>query len=135
MRFIVFLLGLVASLVAGFFGWFWLDFVSNREIFEIVEKDYGDYKLYLATVMPDYQDFDATSGAAAFLLIGAVLGVLGSLMTLMRRGRHGAVLMILAVIGPALFNPLTLAFTGLLGFAGILSVFIRPRPSPAPAAE
>jgi hypothetical protein len=53
----------------------------------------------------------------------------------MRRGRHGAVLMILAVIGPALFNPLTLAFTGLLGFAGILSVFIRPPPSPAPTAE
>jgi hypothetical protein len=81
MRFLVFLLGLVASLMAGFFGWFWLDFVSNRAIFEVVEKDYGDYKLYVATVMPDYQDFDATSGAAAFLLIGAVLGVLGSLMT------------------------------------------------------
>jgi VIT1/CCC1 family predicted Fe2+/Mn2+ transporter len=135
MRFIVFLLGFVASLIAGFFGWFWLDYVSNREIFAMVDKDYPDCKLYVATIMPNYTDFDATTGAAAFLLIGAALGILGSILTLMRRGRHGAVLMILAVIGPALFDPLTLAFTGLLGFAGILSVFIRRRPPPAPAAE
>jgi hypothetical protein len=135
MRFIVFLLGLVASLIAGFFGWFWLDYGSNRMIFASVEQDYPDYKLYVATVMPNYNDFDATNGAALFLLIGAGIGILGSLMTLMRRGRHGAVLMMLAVIGPALFDPLTLAFTGLLGFAALLSIFIRPRPAPAPAAD
>ena len=134
MRFVVFLLAVLASLITGFFGWFWLDYQFNREAQRIVEKDYKDYSVYMTMIMPDYNDFEATSGAAIFLLAGGALGLLGSLFTLMRRGRHGAVLMILAVVGPALFSPLTLMFTGLLGFAGILSVFIRPLPPPAEEA-
>lgn len=128
MRFLVFLLGFVASLIVGAAGWFWIDYQSNRLIRNTL---YDDHKIDIGIIMPDYTDFETTSWAAVFLVVGGALGLLGSLFTLFRRGRHGAVLMILAVVGPAVLNPLTLMFTGLLGFTGILSVFIGPRASSA----
>ncbi len=128
MRFIICFLGLVGSLLAGFFGWFWLDHVNSRELVELA-RDYG---VDLSLLTPEYNvDYVESTNAAVFLLAGMALGMLGSAMTLVRRGRQGAVLMILAVLGPALFTPVTLVFNAVLAFAGLLSIFIRPRRAPA----
>lgn len=125
MRFIVFLLGLMGSLLSGFFGWFWLDYESNRAIEDMV-KPYAD----IAIIMPDYgADFEGTARAALFLIVGCPLGMLGSLFTLFRRGRQGGVLMLLAVVGPAALNLVTLMFTTPLALAGLLSLLVRPLPA------
>jgi hypothetical protein len=128
MRFLVFLLGLFGSLATGFFGWIWLLPANSQGIAQLAE-DYG-YKMP-DLIVPNF-DFEPTTWAGVFLVVGGALGLLGSLFTLLRRGRHGGVLMLLACIGPAIFNPVTAMFSGLLGFAGLLSLFIGPLP---PAVE
>jgi hypothetical protein len=123
MRFIVFLLGLLGSLLTGFFGWFWLDYVNCQVISELAQ----DYDVNIGVIMPDYvTDFENTVRAGMFLAVGGLFGIMGSLMTLCRHGRQGAVLMIVAALGPALFKPETLIFTSLLAFAGLLSLFVKP---------
>jgi hypothetical protein len=136
MRFLVFFVGVVGSLLAGFGGWFWLDYTTNRAIEQMLQdyKEYGADEV-LAVIMPDFEVYwNTTCWAALFLLAGAVLGLLGSLLTLLRRGRHGAVLMLLAVMGPLILNPVTFAFTAVLAFAGLLSFFVRPLPPRAPVS-
>ena len=124
MRFLVFFLGFLASLIAGYFGWFWLDYTHNREMRRSLENTAD-----ISVIMPEYggDTWVDTAYAAIWLFVAAGVGTLGSLFTLVGRGRHGAVLMLLATVGPAVFNPLTLIFTGPLIFAALLSVFVyRP---------
>ena len=71
MRFLVFLLGFVASLIVGAAGWFWIDYQSNRLIRNTL---YDDHKIDIGIIMPDYTDFETTSWAAVFLLVGGALG-------------------------------------------------------------
>jgi hypothetical protein len=155
MRFLVFLLGFIGSIAMGVFGWFWLDYANNRAIEQVALEHNLDISLF----MSDYASkFDATVRAAVFLLAGSVLGLLGSLLTLLRRGRQGAVLLILAVVGPALFrppvvsyadaeanigtvafqltidNPGVLILAVFLGFVAFLSLFIRRPRAPVAVA-
>ncbi len=126
MRFIVFLLGVLGSVVTGFFGWFWLDYINNQALRDMAQ----DYDVNIGLIMPDYAtDFADTVRAGMFMATGGLLGALGSLLTVLRRGRQGAVLMILSVVGPAVFSPSTLMFTSLLAFAGLLSLLVRPAPA------
>src|SRR5437660_1663051 len=46
--------------------------------------------------------------AGLFLFIAAVYGLLGTLMAFFRRGKQGAMLMLLPVLGAALMSPLSL---------------------------
>jgi hypothetical protein len=152
MRFLIFLAGFFGSVAMGVFGWFWLDYGNNRAIEQIA---YGQ-GLDIALLMPDYGDFDATARAAVFLIAGGLLGLLGSLLTLLRRGVQGAVLLILAIVGPTFFkppvvsyadaeaglgtvslqlfidNPGILMFAVLLGLLAFLSLFIRRLPASVP---
>jgi hypothetical protein len=146
MRFLLFLVGFFGSLAMGLFGWFWLDYVNNRAVEQLAHE----WGLDIALFMPDYgSGFDATVRAAVFLIAGSLLGLFGSLLTLFRRGVQGAVLLILAVVGPTLFkppvvsyadaeaglgtvafqliidNPGILIFSVVLGLVGLLSLFIR----------
>ena len=122
MRILVFLLGLVASLVTGFFGCFWVVPSVTEAVNEAV-KPYYDFSF----LMPNIAEWYTTSWAAFFMFVGAGLGLLGCVLILMGRGKHAAVLMFLSMVGPATLSPVTLAFTGLQGFVGLISVFIRPR--------
>jgi hypothetical protein len=127
MRFIVFLLGILGSLLCGFFGWYWID-QANHGAIQKMATDAG-----LSFIAPNYtgEDFDLTMRAGVFLLAGTAIGLLGSLFTVLRYGRQGAVLMLLAVIGPAIFNLGTLVFTAVLALAGLLSLLVRPCPPSA----
>ncbi len=126
MRILVFMLGVLASLLAGFFGWFWMSPGGSSAIRDAA-KDYAD----IGFMLPNYAEWYTTAWAAVFLFAAAGLGLLGSVFVLVRRGRHGAVLMFLSVLGPAALNSMTLIFTGPLVLAGLLSIFVRP----AAAAE
>jgi hypothetical protein len=133
MRFVICFLGLLGSLVIGFFGWLWLMPANSRELNSLAKADYGVE--VPAIVMPNFGEFETTTWAAVFLAVGGVLGLMGCCCTLIRRGRHGGVLMLLAAIGPAVFNPMTTIFSGLLAFAGLLSLFVRPLPPAVDTVE
>ena len=125
MRFLVAFLALIASLVTGFAGlfwaWPWLTDTVNDTV-----KPYHD----ISFLLPNTAEWYPTSWAALFLFAGAALGLLASLFVLVRRGKHAAVLMFLSMVGPATLSPVTLAFTGLQGFVGLICLFIAPKAPP-----
>jgi hypothetical protein len=137
MRFIIFLLGVLGSLLMAACGWFWLDHQLRWQLVEQFDLEHlARQHEEVWYIMPDY-DFDtqAMFGAALFLLVGAALGLLGSLLVLVRRGRQAAVLMIVGALGPVIFKPIAIAFTGLLALTALLSLAVRPLPPPAVREE
>jgi hypothetical protein len=65
-----------------------------------------------------------------FLFASAALGLLGGLMSMSGRGWCGATLLLAATVGPLVLSQVFMVGIGVagLGFAGLLSLFIRPTP-------
>jgi hypothetical protein len=124
MRFLVLLLGLLGSGLAGAFGYLVLSPGSGQELL----RGY-------VPGMSAPSDIFMAANAGYFLLIGAILGIFGSILAFFRCGPQGGVLMLVSLTGPAICLPQSLFGTALLGISGILSFFVRPLPLPPPVDE
>jgi hypothetical protein len=68
-----------------------------------------------------------------FLYAAAGLGLLGTFLILFEQGLSAAILLLVAILGPALVLPqglilYLLMYTGALPLAGLLAFFVRPKP-------
>jgi hypothetical protein len=143
MRIAVLILGILGGLGAGVLGVLWLlacqkDKVvmdalrSNPEIIRIVEFGHAGGNPASQELAWRLREYDRRSRAYPFLLAALALGVAGGALGFLGRGFSGAALMLAAVIGPAILNPMSLMFTFLLIVGAGLSFFVRPRERPAP---
>jgi hypothetical protein len=77
-----------------------------------------------------------TSGnSAIFALIVTFYGLLGVILAFFRCGKQGGALIILSVLMAMLVNPYLTPFVALLGFTGLLALFVGPLPINAPAKK
>ena len=131
MRFIVVLLALIGSLASLALGLLFLGVLYYQQ--DVRNAMVG------AEVDPETLLFDPADPllfkTAVFLLAASALGLLGMLLTVARRGAQGAVLLLLAALGPLLFSPGTIAYTGALVLAALFSLLVKPPLVEVPAAE
>jgi len=143
MRIAVLIVGIVGSLAAGTLGALWLlDRYSpaglmmdamRQELRSMgpngLEEAMRNNLISLDSASLDFKRWDRHVLAIWFLLGAVPLGIGGALLGLGGRGFCGAILMFLAVLGPAVLDWHSLAFTFLLIIAEILCLFVkRPRP-------
>lgn len=132
MRIIVFLLAILGTAGAGYFGW------KLKQ-----ELDSPDHKVQVelaaalakATGVEPPQDKTAQNMYAFFAIAG--LGLIGGLLALAGRGPLAALLLIVPPLVPAALMPMagfipSLVFTGALILGGLLAFFIRRRPAYVP---
>jgi hypothetical protein len=147
MRIAVFVLAIVGGLGSAALGLIWLiNTQKERELFEAMRnnpenRDFfrallaaqppGENRpAFLASPEAALAENDRRVRAYPFLLAGLLLSVAGGVLAMLRKGKSGAVLLALAVLGPAVLHPWSLIFTGLLIVAAGLSVFVGPRRVP-----
>lgn len=127
MRFVVLLFGFLGVLMTavGAIAMFYWDLVLEN-VHEFY-KDVGT--LPLAPTGP-------TSGnAAIFALIVTMYGLLGVILAFFRCGKQGGALIIISVLMAMLVNPYLTPFVALLGFTGLIALFVGPLPLNAPAKK
>jgi hypothetical protein len=109
----------------------------NADVLERVEKEMADpltralsrrdmaadYEtlsrgLWLETVIPN------------LLFVGAGLGVLGAILGFTRRRFGAAAVLLAAAVGPVLFAPIMVVFSGLLAVTALLALFVGSAPAP-----
>jgi hypothetical protein len=120
MRFVVLLLGFLATLVTAALGA--LFFFGPAAQKWLDEQKISSFNLFFASVDRD----PALTGM--FLFVAAGFCLLGTLLGFFRYGWQGGLLMIVSVVGPAVLNPITLLGTAPQVFTAILSCFVRPLP-------
>jgi hypothetical protein len=124
MRFVVLILGLLGCFATATMGALLLFPPETRPLLEGV-------------IGPEAMQFilntrDENSPVVGlFLLIGAAMGLFGTLLGFFRCGPQGAALLVVGVIGPAILSPTSLMFVGLQPLVGILSIFVRRLPASA----
>jgi hypothetical protein len=140
----VFLLALAGTASAGFLGYVWWNgFAGDKDRAEAKLHDVrpllGSVGEFLAERERAQEDYESRAKAYPFLLAGAALGLLGGLFVLTRQDKSGAVLLLLAVAGPAVFVPAVLLVTFPLPLAGAGALFVAflaflagPAPGPRP---
>ena len=125
MRFVVLLFGFAGILLTAVGAVF---FMFLKVVGEMATQDWN------VELPPLFGDANAEAGV--FLGIASLYGFLGTMMAFFRRGKQGALLMIVPTIGAAILLPVSLLFTGLQTFAGLLAIFVGPLPlEPAPSAD
>jgi hypothetical protein len=128
MRFVVLLFGFFGTLLMAILGCAFLSTEQVRTLLSDNKIDYADFLF----------DLDANPAiTGAFLLLGAVFGLFGTILGFARCGWQGSVLMLVPIACTALMNPAALVFTGLLAFTALLCFFVFPLPIavPSEAAE
>lgn len=127
MRFVVLLFGFAGCLLTTFIGCIFFALDQGLKFLH----DNG-----INTFDPLFAADSNPQRTGIFLLIGAGLGLIGTLLGFFRCGWQGALLLAVPIAGPAILNPLTLAGTSLQGFTALVSLFVRPSPiTPAEAIE
>jgi hypothetical protein len=121
MRIAGFILAVLGALAAGALGAVWL-------------SDAAKYKDQLAQAQALGLDVGSIVTAGYVLVLSLVLGIVGGVMALRRKGTIAAAILIAAGVAPALFEPKALVFTWLLLLAGLLSLGAQPRRSVAMAS-
>jgi hypothetical protein len=123
MRFVVLLFGFSGFLLTAAAGCFFAfyDYVHDdlRGLQITIPEE-----VFWSPVLP----LEKLPDAGLFLLIAAGYGLLGTLMAFFRRGKQGAMLMLIPIFGAAFMNPLSLAFTGLMFLTALASFFVGPLP-------
>jgi len=138
MRFLVLLIGLAGVALAGFVGYMFLDLQTFLNVLKEVGAD-NAILVQIATSPMEHmipKEYVPTNGEVGlFLMIAAGYGLLGVAMSFFRCGWQGAFMIIIPVVAAAFMNPFTVAFTGLLALAGLMSLLVFPEPitEPAPA--
>jgi len=130
MRTAVLIVGILGSLAAGTLGALWyLD--KNSPAGLLLEAMRDDLlALQDPRALSELQRWDRHVMAIWFLFGAIPLGLGGAILGFNGRGFCGAVLMILAVLGPALLDWRSLVFTSILCIAGFLCLLVkRSRPT------
>lgn len=115
MRIAVLILAILGTLAGAALGIKWLG-------------DANEYKSTLEAVQKmgvDTGEVQTLIRAAYALLGGAVLGIAGAVVAMMRKGKLAAVLLAIAVVVPAVLSPKTLIATFLVAIAAILAIFVK----------
>ncbi len=146
MRISVLVVGILGALSAGALGAFWLldcqmaksSVEKSRAMVALLRQGGGPLPPFLDNEVKKAEDvvqtYDRHMRAYPFLLAGLVLGGAGAALGMAGRGLSAAALLLVSAVGPAVLDPRSLIFTGLLIVAGGLAFFIRP-PAPAPEPE
>jgi len=128
MRFLVCLLGLLASsLMAGVGVFFMLGDVSLAWCFE---QGHGDLlrEIYITESSTESLTNISFANGALVILVAAAYGFLASLFILFRCGKQAAALLIVTALGAGLVQPVSL-IAGLPAiFVGFLALFVGPLP-------
>ena len=126
MRFVVLLFGLLAIPLTALAG---VAFLLIDMTLKFIQDQAPDM------AMPDLTSPTGASLAdtGLFMVIAAFYGFIGVILSLMRCGWQGALLMIVPVICTSIMNYETLGATGLQLFAGFLSFLVFPVPINPPA--
>jgi hypothetical protein len=119
MRIAAFILAILGGLAAAALGMTWLS--DAAELSDQVEQAGTSGAL------------DGIVTAGWLLVVGLVLGIVGGVLALMRKGKVAAGLLVGAAVAPAVFEPQALVFTFLLLLAGLFAVAIKPKASPLAA--
>jgi hypothetical protein len=117
MRILGLILGILGGLLAGRFGWKWLDDANHAKAIMDAARN-----LNVSTAQLD------KAVTAAYMLIGSMgAGILGGILAMMGKGKIAALLMLAGVIVPAIWAPQSLVFTFLLLIGGIVCFFVKPK--------
>jgi hypothetical protein len=130
MRFVVFLFGLLVCPITLAVGAF---FVLGDMVLGLL-LDFLPAEL--AKSLEDIPTVSMTGvsnpNAGIFIALAGAYGLLGTLMTLFRRGRQGGALMIIPVLAAGALNPWALPFMSLQFFVGLLALLVGPLPIEQP---
>lgn len=116
MRIAVLILAILGVLAGAALGIKWLG-------------DANEYKSTLEAVQKmgiDTSEVQTLVRAAYALLGGAVLGIAGGVLAMLRKGKLAGALLAVAVIVPAVLSPKTLIATFLMAIAAVLAMFVKP---------
>ncbi len=130
MRFVVFILGSLASLLtlaAGGAFLLWDSFLS------FAVKNFFSVTIDPAATVSMTGVTHANTGI--FVALAGCYGLLGAWFALFRRGKQGAFLMLVPVLLAGALNPWLLTVTAWQGFAGLLSLAVGPLPIHPPAKD
>jgi hypothetical protein len=117
MRILGLILGILGGLLAGCLGWKWLDDANHMKAMIDVARSAG----------VSMADLDKTVMAGRMLIGSMGAGIVGGILAMMGKGKMAALLMLAAVIVPAIWQPKSLGFTFLLLIGGIVSFFAKPK--------
>lgn len=126
MRFVVLLFGFVGVLLTAGAGALFLFFQAVENMLKT------DYDIVIPEWVTGSPMGTSLGDAGLFCFIAAGYGLLGTLMAFFRRGKQGAMLMLIPVLGAGFMNPLSFMFTGLLVVTALGSFFVGPLPLNAP---
>jgi hypothetical protein len=127
MRTAVLLVGILGSLAAGTLGvlWFLQKNSPEGQLLEALRRELSG-KLD-ADALSKLKEWDRHVWAIWFLFAAVPVGLAGAILGFNGRGFSGAVLLFLAVLGPAVLAWRSLVFTCILLVAGLLCLFVKRR--------
>jgi hypothetical protein len=127
MRTAVLIVGILGCMAAGTLGVLWF-LQKNSPEGQLLEALRQDLRGRLdADALSKLKDWDRHVWAIWFLFAAVPLGLGGAILGFNGRGFSGAVLLFLAVLGPAVLASRSLVFTGVLLIAGLLCLFVKRR--------
>ncbi len=118
MRIAAFILAILGGLAAAALGMTWL-------------SDAAELKEQIAVAEAAGVSVGSIVTAGWLLVLALGLGIAGGVLSLMRKGRIAAPVLIVAAVAPAVFEPKSLVFSFLLIIAGLLALGATPKPAMA----
>jgi len=131
MRFVVFLLGIIAVIITSSVGYFYFEDSLFVNIRAFSPPELLDYVMPLTGSPLGWPNGDT----GVFVLLCGAYGLLGVLMAFARRGWQGGLLLIVPPLVTAAMNPNTLAFTGFQIFVGLLAFLVFRLPIEEPKVK
>src|SRR5262245_39661892 len=117
-------LGLLGSLAILFLGAVWImDYKKSRDAMSSLQQMAGGFGVHEA-ISRSVREMESDLTAAYVMIALGIVSLFASFLVL-RFSRLSGVLMLIAVVIPALIAPKTLAFSFLLTIAGILALFSK----------
>jgi hypothetical protein len=125
MRFIVLFLGFFGVLLTAVGAFALLEWDTVLVNLAPYVNDIGQY--------PHDPTGPSTGNAALFTFLVTIYGLFGVILAFFRCGKQGGALILISVCMALLVNPYLLPFVALLGFTGLIALFVGPLPINAPA--